>query len=52
VLLGLALAGGSPGAALAMAALRHKTSKRPFLLTFVGVVVVQVALVIAWAGRR
>ena len=48
VLLGLALAGGSPAAAVAMFTLRHKTRKASFLLGFAGVVAVQVALAVAY----
>jgi uncharacterized membrane protein YsdA (DUF1294 family)/cold shock CspA family protein len=51
VLLGLALVGGSPMSALAMAAFRHKTRKGPFLWGFVGVVVLQV-LVLAFLFLR
>ena len=40
-----ALAGGSPAAALAMNRHRHKTQKRSFRLWFLGVVVVQAALI-------
>ena len=42
VLLGLALFGGSPAAALAMRVLHHKTRKPSFFLPFIGVVVLQV----------
>lgn len=48
VLLGLALAGGSLGALLGMLLFRHKTSKRPFLVSFWLVVALQLALVIGW----
>ena len=47
VLLILAFIGGTPGAALAMAILHHKTRKRSFLLAFAGVVVVQAAVLYA-----
>jgi uncharacterized membrane protein YsdA (DUF1294 family)/cold shock CspA family protein len=51
VLLGLALVGGSPGAAVAMAGLRHKTRKTSFLVGFGVVVLIQAALVVlAWRG--
>lgn len=46
----MALLGGSPGALFAQQALRHKTTKRSFQLTYWGIVVVQVAvLVYVWA---
>jgi len=45
VLLGLALLGGSPAAALAMKVLRHKTRKPSFLLAFGAIIAVQAALV-------
>jgi uncharacterized membrane protein YsdA (DUF1294 family) len=47
VLHGLALAGGSPGAWLAMRLFRHKTIKGSFRLAFWLIVVVQLLLV-AW----
>jgi len=50
VLLGLALIGGSLGAALAMVALRHKTRKLAFLVPFAAVVVAQVAAAVWWFG--
>ena len=52
VLLGLALVGGSPGAALAMLAFHHKTRKLSFLLPFAAIVALQVALGLWWSGRR
>jgi uncharacterized membrane protein YsdA (DUF1294 family)/cold shock CspA family protein len=52
VLLGLALAGGSPAAALAMWTLHHKTSKPSFLFGFAAVVIVQVVAVGYWLSRR
>ena len=52
VLLGLALAGGSPSAAVAMLVLRHKTRKGSFLVKFAGVVAVQVAAAVAWFRLR
>lgn len=48
VLLGLALIGGTLGATVGMLALRHKTSKPPFLLAFAGVVAVQALALVAW----
>lgn len=42
-LLGLALAGGSPGLLLGMAVLRHKTRKLAFLLRLAGIVALQAA---------
>lgn len=45
-LLGLALLGGSPAAALAMVILRHKTRKAGFLLRFAAVVALQVGLAV------
>lgn len=51
VLLGLALIGGSPGAALAMATLRHKTRKLGFLLPFAAILAFQVGLGL-WLSRR
>ncbi len=50
VLLGLALAGGSPGAFVAMLLFRHKTSKPPFLIPFALIVLLQGALIVAWIG--
>lgn len=47
VLLGLALLGGSPAAALAMGLLRHKTRKVPFLVAFAVVLLVQAGLIAA-----
>ena len=47
VLLGLALVGGSPAAALAMGLLRHKTRKPPFLVAFAVVLLVQAGLLLA-----
>jgi uncharacterized membrane protein YsdA (DUF1294 family)/cold shock CspA family protein len=44
-LLGLALLGGSPAAAVAMMTLRHKTRKPSFLIPFAGVVLVQLVLI-------
>lgn len=49
VLHGLALAGGSPGAYLAMRTFRHKTIKGRFRLVFWGIVLVQLALA-GWVG--
>jgi uncharacterized membrane protein YsdA (DUF1294 family) len=46
VLLGLALAGGSPAAALAMGLLRHKTRKPPFLVAFALVLLAQAGLIL------
>ena len=51
VLLGLALIGGTIGAAAAMMAFRHKTRKLAFLVPFAAVVVVQVAGLAWWFGR-
>lgn len=48
VLLGLALAGGSPGAFAAMLIFRHKISKPAFLVPFGLIVALQVGLIIAW----
>jgi uncharacterized membrane protein YsdA (DUF1294 family)/cold shock CspA family protein len=50
-LLGLALIGGSPGAALAMWAFRHKTRKGTFLTAFAVVVLVQIAAIGYWFSR-
>jgi uncharacterized membrane protein YsdA (DUF1294 family) len=49
VLHGLALAGGSPAAWLAMRLFRHKTIKGSFRFVFWTIVVLQLAL-IAWIG--
>jgi uncharacterized membrane protein YsdA (DUF1294 family) len=46
VLHGLALAGGSPGAYLAMRLFRHKTIKGRFRTVFWSIVVLQTALVV------
>ena len=48
VLLGLALIGGSPAAAVAMFTLRHKTRKPRFLAGFAAVVAVQVVAGLVW----
>lgn len=45
ILHALTLLGGSPGAFLAMQALRHKTGKRNFQLVFWAIVAVQAAIV-------
>jgi uncharacterized membrane protein YsdA (DUF1294 family)/cold shock CspA family protein len=52
VLLALALAGGTPGAALAMALWRHKTRKLAFRLAFAAVIVAQVVALGFWLRRR
>jgi uncharacterized membrane protein YsdA (DUF1294 family)/cold shock CspA family protein len=52
VLLGLALLGGSPAAALGMAVLRHKTRKVSFLLTSAAIVIAQVIIGAYWFIRR
>lgn len=52
VLLGLALVGGSPAAAMAMLVLRHKTRKRSFLMGFAGVLVAQVGMAAAYGYFR
>jgi uncharacterized membrane protein YsdA (DUF1294 family)/cold shock CspA family protein len=53
VLLGLALIGGSPAAALTMIGLHHKTRKRSFLIPFAGVLVIQaILIVVAWRGWK
>ena len=48
VLLGLALAGGSPGALLGMVLFRHKTRKTPFLGRLGLIVAIQGALAGLW----
>ncbi|MGQ9683457.1 MAG: DUF1294 domain-containing protein [Anaerolineae bacterium] len=48
VLLGLALAGGSPGALLGMVLFRHKRRKAPFLGRLGLIVAIQGALVGLW----
>lgn len=48
VLLLLALLGGTLGAALGMAAFHHKTSKGGFLLRFALVILIQIAIIIAY----
>jgi uncharacterized membrane protein YsdA (DUF1294 family) len=48
VLLGLALLGGSPGAFVGMRLFHHKTAKASFFTRFIGIVVLQVLLVVAW----
>lgn len=52
VLLGLALLGGSLGAFAGMVLFRHKTSKPAFLVPFFLIVVLQVAVLIAWLVLR
>jgi uncharacterized membrane protein YsdA (DUF1294 family)/cold shock CspA family protein len=48
VLLALSLVGGTPGALLAMAILRHKTHKGSFQMAFGGVVALQIAALSGW----
>jgi uncharacterized membrane protein YsdA (DUF1294 family)/cold shock CspA family protein len=48
VLLGLALAGGSPSAMMAMFVLRHKTRKPTFLVAFALIVLAQALAIAAW----
>lgn len=46
----LALIGGSPGGLIAQQFLRHKTTKRSFQLTYWGIAIVQVAVIVyVWA---
>ena len=52
VLLGVALAGGTVGAALGMVLFRHKTSKRSFWGRLLLIAVVQAALAAVMALRR
>ena len=52
VLLGLALLGGSPAAAVAMKLLRHKTRKPSFLGAFFTIIVLQVAAGLALWYRK
>jgi len=47
-LLGLALLGGSPGAAFGMWAFRHKTRKKPFLVAFGAVLLCQATAAYGW----
>lgn len=51
-LLILAMAGGSPGLALAMVAFHHKTRKASFLLRFALVLAAQAALAVWWFSFR
>ncbi len=46
ILLGLALLGGSPAAALSMRAYHHKTRKFAFLVPFVAIVALQIAALV------
>jgi uncharacterized membrane protein YsdA (DUF1294 family) len=48
ILLGLALIGGSLGAAAGMLLFRHKTSKPAFLIPFGLIVLLQVGLIVVW----
>ena len=41
----LALAGGTPGAFLGQLAFRHKTKKKRFQIVFIGVVLLQMAVI-------
>lgn len=50
-LLGLAIVGGSPGLAVGMLAVRHKTRKATFLLPFAAIVALQAA-VLWWLFLR
>jgi uncharacterized membrane protein YsdA (DUF1294 family) len=43
----LALAGGSPGALAGMSLFRHKTAKGSFRIVLAGILILQIALVIA-----
>lgn len=52
VLLGLALIGGTPGAAIAMFVLRHKTRKLSFLVPFALIVALQAAGLAWWVWPR
>jgi uncharacterized membrane protein YsdA (DUF1294 family)/cold shock CspA family protein len=54
LLLGLALAGGTPAGFLAMSSLRHKTQKGPFRLAMGLIALVQCAGLVAlwWSTRR
>ena len=51
VLLGLALVGGTLGAGLGIFGLRHKSSKRSFLLGFAAVVLAQAVAAGVWLLR-
>ena len=51
-LLGLALIGGSPGAAAAMFWLRHKTRKVTFLVPFAAIIALQAATLAWWFWPR
>lgn len=45
------VAGGWPGALLAMRLFRHKTRKVSYRVVFVAMVVIHVAAVVLWVGR-
>jgi uncharacterized membrane protein YsdA (DUF1294 family) len=49
ILLGLALIGGSLGAAVGMLLFRHKTSKPAFLIPFGLIVLIQLGMLVAWS---
>ncbi len=48
----MALIGGSPGLLTAMLLFRHKTSKTSFIVKFVLILVIQVALIIAFLNYK
>lgn len=55
VLLGLAAAGGTPGALLAMRLFRHKTLKQPFRTWFLAIMMLQalaLGALLAWHWHR
>ena len=51
VLLGMALAGGSPGAGLGMWAFRHKLRKRSFMTAFFAILLLQGVAAYFWYSR-
>lgn len=48
----MALTGGSPGLLTAMLLFRHKTSKTSFIVKFVVILAIQLALIIAYLNYK
>lgn len=48
----MALTGGSPGLLTAMLLFKHKTSKTSFIVKFIVILIIQVALIIAFLNYK
>jgi len=48
----MALTGGSPGLLTAMLLFRHKTSKTSFIMKFAVILLIQVALILAYVNYK